>query len=487
MSSLRRAVVWASVGQYLNIAISFSATLILARLLTPAEFGVSALGGAVLGIAEAVRELAGGTFLIREGDLTHGKIRSTTTVNFLVTVVVATMLSILAEPLARVFEMPALESYLRIAVIGFIFGTLLYPQQALLSREMAFNRLALINCAATFAGAVVSVILAIAGFKANSFAWGGVASSGAGTLIYLTVIRNFSIYKPSLSDWRSVVGFGAYSSATAILGRVAEAIPLLIFGKLLTASELAIGQRAVLLCLFPERLLLAAVGTVALPELSRQSREGRDLKAAYLKALSVISAVYWPFMIMLAVFAQPVVQLVLGRQWLDVVPLVQILGPALMLAVPITLQFSILVAADAVRTLPRLLALQTITTATALLLTVEDGLHAAALSMLVAMPLNAAMSIGAVRRAIAVRWAEIAAVILRSGAVTVAACIAPLMLALAFRDDVPLVVLAASGLLAAAGWCLGLFLTAHLLWREIVQVTAALARRVAFRQDRQAP
>lgn len=484
MSTLRRAVVWASVGQYFIIAINFSATLFLARLLTPAEFGVAALGGAIIGVAEAIRELAGGTFLIRESDLTHNKIRSTTTVNFLVTVVVATMLVLVSEPLSRAFEMPALASYLRIAAIGYVIGTLLYPQQALLSRNMAFNRLALINCAAALAGALVSVTLAFSGFKSNSFAWGAVASACTGTLIYLAVIRNFSIYKPSLSDWRSVVGFGAYSSATAILGRIAEAVPILIFGKLLTAAELAIGHRAILLCLFPERLLLAAVGAVALPELSRRSREGGDLKSAYLKALSIITAVYWPFMIMLAIFAQPVVELILGHQWLAVVPLVQILAPALMLAVPIVLQFSILVAADGVHILPRLLTLQAVVTATALLATAAQGLHAAAMSMLVAMPINAGLSVIAVRRIVKFRWGDLIGISLRSATVTAAACVGPIMLWLASPDLRPFVVLAIVGVLGSLGWILGLRATNHWLWNELSQVIAASRRLTVFRSER---
>jgi O-antigen/teichoic acid export membrane protein len=484
MSSIRSAIVWASVGQYVNIAINFLATLLLARLLTPAEFGISSLGVAVLGIAEAIRELAGGTFLIRESDLTQGKIRSTTTVNILVTIVVAAMLVLLAGPLARFFEMPALARFLSIAVLGYMFGPLLYPQQALISREMAFDRLAIVNCASASVAAAVAIILAIAGFRANSFAWAGVASSLSATLICFAIRGDLSIYRPSLSHWRDVVGFGVYSSTTAILGRLAEAVPLLIFGRLLSASELAIGHRAVLLCLFPERLLLAAVGTVALPELSRQSREGGDLKGAYLAALSNITVVYWPVMVMLALLAQPVVALVLGRQWLGAVPLVRILSPALMLAVPIVLQFSILVAASGVQILPRLLMLQTIVTTTALSLTAGYGLRAAALSMLVAMPMNAGMSVLAVRSRIEFRWSELIAPLLRSAVGTSAAAVGPIVVSLAFPVDIPLAAAVAAVALGVAGWIIGLSATGHSLWNELVRAAIALFQLPFFRRQR---
>jgi O-antigen/teichoic acid export membrane protein len=451
-------------------------------LLTPAEFGVAALGGAVLGIAEAIRELAGGTFLIGAHDLTHGKIRSTTTVNFMVTLVVVAILFLFAEPLARFFGMPALAQYLSIAVLGYLLGSLLYPQQALMSREMAFNRLAVVSIAQALIGATVAIILAAAGFRANSFAWASVASAIAGTLICFAIGSDLSIYRPSLSHWRNVVSFGVYSSTTAILGRLAETVPLLIFGRLLGASELAIGHRAVLLCLVPEKLILAVVGSVALPELSRQSRDGGDLKKAYLTALSNISALHWPAMIMLALLALPVVTLVLGQQWTGVVPLVRILSPALMFTAPIMLQFAILIAAGGVRILPRLLVLQTIVTTVALLITARYGLHAAALSMLVAMPINAGMSLFAVRSMIGFHLGELIAALQRSAVVTLATAIGPLVLWLAFPVNMPIAAAVAAVALGGAGWIVGLFTTGHPLWSELIRAATALFRLPFFRR-----
>ncbi|MEZ0304967.1 MAG: oligosaccharide flippase family protein, partial [Hyphomicrobiaceae bacterium] len=134
MVNLRRAIVWASAGQYLVIAINFACLLVLARLLTPAEYGVSLLGGAILAIAEAVRELAGGAYLVRERELTLEKVRSTTTLSALVTVVVAAILTLAAGPLAHFFGLPALTDYLAIAVLGYLLGPFIHPQMALFSR-----------------------------------------------------------------------------------------------------------------------------------------------------------------------------------------------------------------------------------------------------------------------------------------------------------------------------------------------------------------
>jgi O-antigen/teichoic acid export membrane protein len=219
-----------------------------------------------------------------------------------------------------------------------------------------------------------------------------------------------------------------------------------------------------------------------LPEFSRRSRDGGDLKGAYLTALSNISAVHWPAMVMLALLAQPVVALVLGRQWVGVVPLVRILSPALMFTVPIMLQFATLVAVGGIRILPRLLVLQTIMTTAALSITAGYGLHAAALSMLVAMPMNAGMSLFAVHGRIEFRWSELIATLLRSAVVTSATAIGPIVFWLAYPADMALATAAAAVALGGAGWIIGLAATGHSLWDELIRTATALFRLPLFRR-----
>jgi O-antigen/teichoic acid export membrane protein len=236
--------------------------------------------------------------------------------------------------------------------------------------------------------------------------------------------------------------------------------------------------------MFPEKLLLAAVGMVALPELSRQSREGGDLKKSYLKALSNITAVHWPFMAMLALLAQPVVLLVLGQQWRESAPLVSIISPALMMAVPIILQFPALVAANGVQLLPRLLVLQVIVTTTALSVTAPYGLHAAALSMLVAIPLNASASLLAVRSKIGFHLGELIAALLPSAITTLATVAGPFLFSLTFQTELSLPVAVAAAAMGGVGWITALYATEHPLWRELIQAGSAVAGSPFFRRLR---
>jgi O-antigen/teichoic acid export membrane protein len=279
-----------------------------------------------------------------------------------------------------------------------------------------------------------------------------------------------------LAHWRDVLRFGVYSSATAVLARIGEPLPVFIFGRYLSPEAVAIGHRAALLSLLPERLVLSAIGPVTLPEFSRRAREGMSLKETYLTALSHVSVVQWPAMLTLAVLAEPIVRLVLGSQWLDVVPLLRIVSPALMLSVPIAFQYATLVTVGAVHRLPRLLVVQMTVMTAALWLSAPYGLHAAAWSMYAAMPIVAGLSLLTVRSAIGFAWRELWVALVRSAGVSAMASAGPMAVALLSPAPTSLVTAAFAVLLGAAGWGAGLYLLVHPFWREVCRAGAAMRR-----------
>jgi len=482
MSSLRQAIVWASAGQYLVMAIGLGSFLVMARLLTPAEYGVVLLASSIISIAEAIREVAGGGYLVREHDLSVEKVRTTMTLSALVTIVVVAMILLAADPLAHLFAMPDLSQYLSIAAFGYAIGPFIDPRMALFARDLAFNRLALINLVTAVVVACVSIGLASLGFSSLSLAWSGVAAAAATTIMCWLLSQDLSIYRPSLTQWRSVLIFGAHNSATAILGKINKELPVLILGRFLSVEALAIALRAAMLSLVPERLVLNVAGPVALPELSRRAREGQDLGAAYFSAISFISVLQWPAMILIAILAEPLVLLLLGLNWVEVVPIVRILSPAFLLTVPIGLQYPILVAAGAVHRLPRLLALQVIVLAATLLVSAPFGLHAVAWSTYVALTISAGLSFVMVRSAIAFEWQKLWLTAGRSAFVTLttaapAAAISWGTVDKPFPEMLAYAAVAIAG--AIAGWLTGIYASGHPARGEVERVLSLLRRLVS--------
>jgi O-antigen/teichoic acid export membrane protein len=481
VSTPRRAFLWASAGRYLVMAINLLSALIMARLLTPADYGVSVLGGAVLAIAEAIRALGGGTYLIQKTELAPCSIRSTFTVSLIVTLALAAVLMVVSGPVTRAGGMPDLGHYLPVAALGYCTGPFVYTVMALMSRALAFGTIARIGVASAAVNASAGIGLAWLGFGYMSFAWASVASAFAALALYLAVWRDLSIFRPSLHDVRGVVGFGVYDGATALLWQIGEMVPYLILGRLLDATAVGLAQRAALLCLFPERVILAGVGAVALPAFSQQMRDGKHLKDEYLRATTLITAALWPALIVLGLLAGPVVAVLLGPQWHEVTPLVQILTASLLLSFPACLQYPVLVASGRIRLMPPIVAAQSVVSIGILTAAASHGLHAAALSMLFVVPMNGLAALLMARLAAGFRWPELARALAKSFACAVLAATGPALVVIMGNGrplDMTLSAAILAGVLALAGWIAGLAVTRHPLLGEMAGLMGVALRKV---------
>jgi O-antigen/teichoic acid export membrane protein len=452
------------------MAINLTSTLIIARLLTPREYGISVLGSAVFAVAEAVRAVSGGAYLIQERELAAEKIRASFTVNMIVTLCLAIVLFLFAGPLTRYFDTPDLAPYLRVSTLAYLTGPFTYPVSALLSRQMAFGTIALIGVWTASINAAASICLAALGFSYMSFAWAGAVSAVAGMALFLRCWKDRSIFRPIARGWQSVVAFGVFDSATAVLFQVGEALPYLMLGRILNAEAVGLGQRAVLLSLFPERVILAGVGAVALPVFSQRRRDGRSLKNDYLRAIELITAAQWGALLFLVLLADPIVATLLGPQWWGVARLVQILGVALVFSFPVSLHYPTMVAVGAIRYMPPVVVIQSLMSITILSYAARGGLHAAALSMLLIVPLNGVFSLLLVRHFVGFRWLELFGALWKSIVSSALSAVGPATMIVAAghhaNRSIGAMILMAS--LSVAGWIGGLWLVRHPLLAELL-------------------
>ncbi len=416
-------------------------------------------------------------------------VRTSFTISLIVTLILTGVLVLSVGPITRFCNTPELEPYLLVAAIGYLTGPVVYPILALMTRTMAFGKIAFIGAVSASVSAVAGICFALSGFSYMSFAWAGAISSIAAMLLYLYCWRDWSIFRPVLRRWRSVIAFGAHDSAAAVLSQIGEALPYLILGRSLEAGAVGLCQRAVLLCVFPERVILAGVGAVALPAFSQQTREGQSLNDSYLKVIELITAAQWPSLLFLIVLADPIVAILLGPNWRDVTPLMQILATSLLFSFPVILHYPTLVALGAIRYLPPIVAVQAIVSIGILALAAQNGLHAVALSTLVIVPFSGLLSLLLVRHFLQFRWVALAAASWKSAVVAVASAAGPVAMVVGAGGDagMPLAAAVAAGALSAAGWIGGLWLTRHPLLQEILRAMGALRRRIGVKLAPGAP
>jgi O-antigen/teichoic acid export membrane protein len=321
------------------------------------------------------------------------------------------------------------------------------------------------------------VTLALLGYRYMSFAWASLFSGGLWVLLALWVRPDVSIFRPSLREWRKAIAFASYDSATAILNRLWEALPYVVLGRVLGVDAVGLYSRAVAVCSWPERYLLAGLGPVLLPAFSTHVREGRSLKAAYLKGIEYITCFTWPALILVAIFAHPIVPIVLGNQWTAAVPLVHIMSVALLAWFPAYLTYPALVASGGIRDTLTASVISLPVSALILASASRYGLRVVALSMLVTVPLQVVVAVTFIRRRVGLTWTEMLLAVRKSFIVAASSGIAPLLLHGAshrFDSTISLGTVPIGACLSLSGWLLGLRLTRHPVFSELLRATEKL-------------
>ncbi len=484
MIGIRRALLLTTAERYFTLAVNFMTVAAVSRLLTPEEIGVAVVGTSIAALAFSAREFATGTFLIQQPAMTREDVRGAFTVMLLLSLLIAGTIALLAPWAATAYGEERLAIYLRVIAVSFLLELASAPIIALLQRDMEFQKVAIFNAANAILLAAGTIGLVTMGYSYMSFAWAGLASTACSGLLALFLRPDFWIYRPLFSRWRGMLRFGGYNGASVLLYRVYELLPYLVLGRILSIHNTALYNRAMMVSQIPDKVILGGAVSVVLPALAQEVRGGRSLKDPYLRAVEYITGLQWPALLVLAILAEPAVQIALGHQWLEIVPIVQIMAIASLFSFTSVLNHPVLLAMDALRdTFLRALIAWPVS---AIIITVAAlfGLKAIALSFLIIIPFQAYTSLHFVRKHVAFAWSEFARHLQRSAVVAILSALGPAAVVLIFGDQwhIPINVALVAGLLSSLGWIAGLWLTGHPILDEIGRgITTVRASRIGRR------
>lgn len=325
MPSIRKALALSFAAKYSDLAISTVSVMIIARLLTPAEIGVYSVGMAVAALAHVLRDFGVGNYLIQEKELTRDRVRTALGVAILIAWAMALVLFASSGAVARFYGEPGLRQMLIVLSATFLVIPFGSPIIALLRRDMAFGKLYVVGVANALVHATTAVTLATLDFGPMSLAWASLAAAVTTAAVAAFYSPSIARTLPSFKEWRRVAKFGSLSSAASVVSGIGMAAPDLILGRLLGFTAVGLFSRAYGIIQVFNRTVMNAVTPVITPAFAAKNRAGEELLGPYLKGLSYVTALAWPFFIFLGFMAYPVVRILFGDQWDDAVPLIQIL------------------------------------------------------------------------------------------------------------------------------------------------------------------
>lgn len=480
--TVRRALFLSTLDRYFTLIANFLLAAAVSRILMPTEIGVSVVGMAILGVALSVREFASSNFLIQQQTLTREDVCASFSVMFAFTTVLVTILVPISPTLAHIYGEPKLTAYFRVIAICLFTDLVSIQVIALLRRELAYGHIAIIDIVGTATGAVATIILALTGFSYMSFAWAWLAASVAMLVTSVMIRRQLWIFRLSFRNWHGMLRFGGYNGAIALLYKIYETSPYLLFGSLISPHAAAIFSRSLMICQIPDKTILGGALSVILPAFSEGARKGQRLDRPYLHSLEIITALHWPALLCLSLLASPIVELVLGRQWSEVVPLVRIIAIASLFSFSFSLNYPLMIAMGALKaTFIRALISLPLSTVIMIVAVVEGGLYWAAWSMMFVIPFQAIVVYTFLHRQLAMGHLDFVRALWRSGVTALLTAAGPLCVAAVngFDWHLSIAQAAVASVLAAALWMTGLLVTKHPVLKEILAFKSALQRALS--------
>ncbi|MGJ8624633.1 MAG: lipopolysaccharide biosynthesis protein [Yoonia sp.] len=307
---------WMFAGGGAEAVLKIIVLLVLARLLAPADFGLVGAALTVVALAEVTGRIGIAPSIVQVKVLTRDHIAT----GFVTTIIVGFAMSVLvysvAEPVAVLYRMPALVSYIEVFGLLFIIKGFGLVSESLLQRNMNFRKLAVIRLASYFFGyALVAVTLALLGYGTWALVIGHLSQAFLQTALYLVFARRGLAFGFHWATFVTMLQFGFGVTLTQIGNYVSQNADFFIVGRWLGVEALGYYSRAYLLLQQSSQLVGKMGDQVLFPTLSTIQDDRPRLERALNKSLALVAMLQIPLTALLIVTGPEIVLSLMGPQW----------------------------------------------------------------------------------------------------------------------------------------------------------------------------
>jgi O-antigen/teichoic acid export membrane protein len=324
--SVKRAVIWRTGSQIASQVVAWGATLLVIRILDPADYGLFAMTQVVIVFLNFLNGYGFAGSLIREPELTEHKIRQAFGLLLLVNGALALLQVCLAPLAAAYYHQPMVAQLLRVQALIFLSTPFISIPEVLLMRQMDFRRQALVNIVATIVSAAVALGGALGGWGVWTLVWAPIALFWTRAVGLQVATRAWHWPSFRFAGTGPMFQFGLALLASTFGWTVINQADTLIAARRLSPHDLGLYAEALFLTTLIASKFVPPLNEVAFPAYARMQEDRALLAASFLKAVRLVMLVTCPLYLGLSVVAPDAVTLVLGVKWRAMAPLMTILA-----------------------------------------------------------------------------------------------------------------------------------------------------------------
>jgi len=327
--NLLRKSIDGSIWNFLDILINrgtlFISTIVLARLLGPNEFGLIGMISLFFSIGSSFVDSGLSVSLIRTPNTSTLDYSTIFYLNILFALVAYLIIFISAPYISVFYNQEKLTSLIRIYCIGIIISAFRIVPQTKLTKQMNFKKIAILNVPGNLIGFLISLTMALNDYKVWSIIGLYLSTQLITTILFCLQYKWDKKIMFSFSVMKSHLDFGYKLMLAAQLNAIFDNLYNLLIGKYFSVTSLGFYERAFSISNYPVTLLSGIITKVSLPLFSEIKDDKQRISLMFKKVMGVSFFVAAPLMIGLIVLANPLFEILLGKQWAGAVPFFQIL------------------------------------------------------------------------------------------------------------------------------------------------------------------
>ena len=319
MSSLKQktvsGLIWSFVDTMAGQGITFIVGIILARLLSPREFGLIGMLTVFIAVSQSFIDSGFSNALIRKKDCSNTDYSTVFYFNLAVGVLFFILLYLSAPPISGFFNEPELTAILQVMGVVLIIDSLTIIQRTILTKRIDFKLQARISVIASIGSGFVAIAMAFNGFGVWALVAQRLVKQGLNSLFLWIWNRWKPLLVFSTESFKELFGFGSKLLISGLIDTIYRNVYFLIIGKFFSAQELGFYTKADEFKRLPSQNLNAIIGRVSYPVLSTMQDDIPRLRNNYQKLIRSVMFITFILMIGMAAVAEPMIHTLIGAKW----------------------------------------------------------------------------------------------------------------------------------------------------------------------------
>lgn len=321
----KKGIHWTFINQFCGSCLQFLVGVVMARLLTPADYGITALPSVFIAIALVFIESGFTSAMIRKPQLNDEDLSTAFFYSICVGVVCYLVLYVSSPWIADFYNTPILKKLVRVTALTFLWIPLSTPQTIILNRKLDFKTVARVSITTKVIGAAIGIIFAYKGYGVWALVIMNLVSSFLTFVQMWISVRWIPKAKWSRESFRYLWGYGNKILLSSLIDNVYRNITPIIVGKFYNTSLLGVYNRAKNYADLPSKQGTTVIQQVTFPVLSKLHDNDDALARNYRKMLKASAFVLFPVMTLLSALAKPLIVILVTDKWIDAVILLQIM------------------------------------------------------------------------------------------------------------------------------------------------------------------